>query len=47
MGIGFMLIVKPEDVAEVTARLARENETAYVIGQVTDQEGVRIQGVDA
>jgi len=47
MGIGFMLIVKPEDVAEVTARLARENETAYVIGQETDQEGVRIQGVDA
>jgi len=47
MGIGFMLIVKPEDVVEVTARLARENETAYVIGHVTDQEGVRIQGVDA
>ncbi|QNR20099.1 phosphoribosylformylglycinamidine cyclo-ligase [Exiguobacterium sp. Helios] len=46
MGIGYMMIVKPEDVDAVTARLARENETVYTIGTVTGEPGVRIHGVD-
>ncbi|WP_114570583.1 phosphoribosylformylglycinamidine cyclo-ligase [Exiguobacterium flavidum] len=47
MGIGYMLIVSPEEADKVIKRLARENETAYRIGEVTAKGEVRVFGVDA
>ncbi len=42
MGIGMILIVDDKDVDETLQILANHNEVAYVIGKVTDQEGVII-----
>jgi len=47
MGIGYMLIVSPEEADLVIKRLARENETAYRIGEVTTRGEVRVFGVDS
>lgn len=42
MGIGFILAVNPDDVKEALALLKEANEDAYVIGEVSDQEGVKL-----
>jgi phosphoribosylformylglycinamidine cyclo-ligase len=43
MGIGMMLVVKPENVSEVLGHLKECQEEAYVIGKVSDQVGVQLQ----
>lgn len=43
MGIGFILVVAPENVAMVTARLAAAGEKSYVIGEVTLGAGVTLE----
>lgn len=40
MGIGFIMIVKKEDVNQTLELVSSLGEQAYVIGEVTDQEGV-------
>lgn len=40
MGIGMIIIVDPKDVDQTLALLHKANETATVIGEVTDIEGV-------
>jgi len=42
MGIGMVLVVKPEDVDQTISLLQDNGETGYVIGKVTNQEGVVI-----
>ena len=43
MGIGFILAVEDEDVKDVLAKLAEINETAYVIGKVTNSGEVDLK----
>lgn len=43
MGIGFILVVAPEDVAAVTSRLEAAGEKSYVIGEVTPGAGVSLE----
>lgn len=42
MGIGMMLVVKPEHVNQVLEHLSEYQEEAYVIGKVSNQVGVHI-----
>lgn len=42
MGIGFVLIVRPEDVSKTLTILKNNNEEAYIIGKVTSNEGINI-----
>lgn len=44
MGIGMVLVVKPEDVDKTISLLRENGENGYVIGEVTNQEGVIING---
>ncbi|PSL47041.1 phosphoribosylformylglycinamidine cyclo-ligase [Salsuginibacillus halophilus] len=46
MGIGAAVIVKEDDAAAAIQALTDAGETAAVIGTVTNEPGVRIQGVD-
>lgn len=41
MGIGFILIVKPEEYEKTQAYLTKKGETFYQIGEVTSGSGVR------
>ncbi|HSL93523.1 MAG TPA: AIR synthase-related protein, partial [Bacillota bacterium] len=43
MGIGFVLIVAPEQVAETQAALRELGEENFVIGSVTQGQGVSLQ----
>lgn len=42
MGIGMVLAVSPEIAEQVTAELNDMGEKAYIIGEVTDKEGVQL-----
>ena len=42
MGIGYMLIVDEKDSEEAIAHLESSGEKAYLIGAVTNQEGIEI-----
>ena len=42
MGIGYMLIVDEKDSEEASAHLESRGEKAYLIGEVTGQEGIEI-----
>ena len=43
MGIGMVLVVDPKDREEVLGMFANLGEKAFVIGKVTDKEGVDIK----
>ena len=43
MGIGMMIIVKPEDSDKVISILESKGEKAYKIGEITNQKGVVIK----
>ena len=43
MGIGMMIIVKPEDADKVISILEAKGEKAYKIGSITNQKGVVIK----
>ncbi len=43
MGIGFVLIVAPEHVAETQSALRELGEESFVIGHVTESQGVRLK----
>ena len=42
MGVGFVMALDPSDVDTVLSLLKDINEEAYVIGEVTDKEGVEL-----
>ena len=42
MGVGFVMALDPSDVDTVLSLLKNINEEAYVIGEVTDKEGVEL-----
>ena len=42
MGIGMVLAVDPSIAEDVTAELNKMGEQAYIIGEVTDKEGVEL-----
>ncbi|MDQ0247855.1 phosphoribosylformylglycinamidine cyclo-ligase [Bacillus fengqiuensis] len=44
MGIGFMLAVSDEDLHKVIEAIEATGEKAYIIGRVTNEEGVRFGG---
>lgn len=44
MGIGMVVAVKEADVQKVMERLTEQGETAYHIGNVSKQEGLRLSG---
>ena len=43
MGIGMIVIVKPEDVEKTLDVLVTNNQKATVIGNVVDEEGIHFQ----
>ncbi|MEN0642613.1 phosphoribosylformylglycinamidine cyclo-ligase [Alkalicoccobacillus gibsonii] len=47
MGIGMMLVVPEEEHLDVIRTLEAEGEQAYIIGRVTEGEGVAIGGIDS
>ncbi|MFK3939144.1 phosphoribosylformylglycinamidine cyclo-ligase [Alkalihalobacillus sp. NPDC078783] len=47
MGIGMMLIVPEDEHLDVIRTLEAEGEQAYIIGRVTEGEGVAIGGIDS
>ena len=42
MGIGMVLAINSSDVAKAQEILAKYNRKSYVIGHITDEEGVKI-----